>query len=136
MSVTNKTQRALLALMRSRPEGVGRAEAARFVGVDPDVAYWHLRKLRCAGMCGPSAAGGGNVVWALSEHLPAIKARIQEQLDARQRREYALKRKRRLAEQAKKEADEFLCEKRSTSPAGKCEPMRPRGPISVFHLAA
>ena len=136
MNITNKRQRALLALMRSRPNGVTSGAAAEFIGVEQAVAYWHLRKLRGAGLCGPSSTGGANVVWALTEHLPAIKARIQEQLDAKQRRYDMLERKRRLAEQEAREQEAFLRQSRRVVPANQCAPVRIAGPISVFHQAA
>lgn len=136
MEITNKRQRALLALMRSHPDGVTSAAAAKFIGVEQAVAYWHLRKLRTEGLCGPSSQGGANVLWALTEHLPTIKARIQKRLDEKQRRYDMLERKRRLAEQEAQAQEAFLRQDRRVVPASQCAPIRIVGPISVFHQAA
>ncbi len=133
------TKQAILALLGRNPGGLACANVAKASGVTEPIAYRLLNEMGRAGKCGVSKHGGPGAMWALPEHLPALRQAVAASLDAKQRSADAKERRRREAlmraiEEERLEAA-FLHGQRSIVPAGQATPQRPPGPISVFHLA-
>ena len=135
-------QALLMRLLQRNPDGLSLLDIMTTTdGTQYSVSY-DLRALREAGFVGPSSAGGPAVVWAATENLQALKAKLAATRAAlaAQARERAAVREESAQQRA---AEEAACDEFARRPSHRLVPhwawaggMPAGGVPSVFHLGS
>lgn len=108
----------ILALLAQHPLGIRRGDIASTIGASYSYTEDCLKELRRDGLCAPSTSSGSNVRWCLPEHLPTVRAHLEEERRERKRiADLAYDARRRMTKRITKQ-------------------VRATRVISVFHLGA